>query len=88
MAANVSASCGQFPDNTFGPVVDECARVFDFTLLFQESILTILPSAALLLFAPLRLISLSRRQHVVGGNVLRLAKLVGQFFFFTWRLID
>lgn len=77
MALNGSASCAQFPDNSWGPVVDDCARSFDFTLLFEESILSILPSVILLLFAPVRLVSLSRKKRVVGGNALRFGKLVG-----------
>lgn len=76
MAANGSTLCGQFPDDSFGPVVDECARAFDFTLLFEESILSILPSALLLLAAPIRLFSLRTRKSVIAGNGLRLGKLV------------
>jgi ATP-binding cassette, subfamily C (CFTR/MRP), member 1 len=76
MAANSSISCGPFADDTFGPVVDDCVRTFDFTLLFEESILAILPSALLLLAAPVRLFSLCKRRNVVGGSALLLAKLV------------
>ncbi len=45
-------------DNAFGPVVQGCRSDFDFTLLFEQSVLTIGPAALLLLFAPSRLISL------------------------------
>ena len=78
MAVNGSsaAACRAIADDFFGPVVDECARTFDFTLLFEESILSILPSALLLFAAPVRLLSLTKRKRVVGGNVFRLVKLV------------
>ncbi|KIX97801.1 uncharacterized protein Z520_06579 [Fonsecaea multimorphosa CBS 102226] len=49
------ASCEPGADNTFGPVVASCARSFDFTLLFEQSILSIVPNAVFLLFAASRL---------------------------------
>ncbi|KAL1966963.1 hypothetical protein VTN77DRAFT_3707 [Rasamsonia byssochlamydoides] len=57
MAANSFADCS---DNAFGPA--SCTRDFDFTLTFEQSILSILPSALLLLITPLRLFQLSRRR--------------------------
>ena len=36
MATNTSISRGQFPDDNLGPVVSDCARAFDFTLLFKD----------------------------------------------------
>lgn len=73
---NGTSVCSSHPDDVFGPVVAECARAFDFTLLFEESILSILPSAILILLSPVRLLSLRKKQHVVGGGALRGAKLV------------
>jgi hypothetical protein len=35
--------CSMATDDDFGPVVKSCLRSFDFTLLFEESALTILP---------------------------------------------
>jgi ATP-binding cassette, subfamily C (CFTR/MRP), member 1 len=69
-------ACPAFPDNSFGPAVAECERAFDFTLLFEESILSIGPSVLLLLFAPLRILSLSNKRRKVGGKPLQLVKLV------------
>lgn len=56
------ASCN---DDTFGPAVAAgCRDSFDFTLLFQQGILSIGPSALLLLLAPPRILQLfTRRQR-------------------------
>jgi hypothetical protein len=43
-------------DNAFGPSINSaCRSGFDFTLTFEQSVLSILPSALLLLLTPLRL---------------------------------
>ncbi|PSN69168.1 P-loop containing nucleoside triphosphate hydrolase protein [Corynespora cassiicola Philippines] len=42
-------------DNIFGPVVNNIHDDFDFTLFFEQTILSIGPSAALLLFLPVRI---------------------------------
>jgi ATP-binding cassette, subfamily C (CFTR/MRP), member 1 len=46
---------GYYSDNQFGPAVSGCRRPLDFTLLFEETILSILPACILLLLAPVRL---------------------------------
>jgi ATP-binding cassette subfamily C (CFTR/MRP) protein 1 len=53
-----TASCLPTADDVFGPVVSGCRQNFDFTLLFEQSILTLVPAALLLLVAPLRLLQL------------------------------
>jgi ATP-binding cassette subfamily C (CFTR/MRP) protein 1 len=46
-------------DNAFGPAIsNECRSGFDFTLMFEQSILSILPSALLLLLTPVRMYGL------------------------------
>ena len=47
-------------DDVFGPVVDGCRGGFDFTLLFEQSILSIGPSAIFLLFVPVKFFQLLR----------------------------
>lgn len=42
-------------DNSFGPSAGDCHGSIDFTLLFEQSILTILPAALLLLISPIRI---------------------------------
>ncbi|OKL58187.1 hypothetical protein UA08_06868 [Talaromyces atroroseus] len=49
----MDASCPQAADNSFGPAIS-CPRVFDFTLVFEQSILSIGPSALFLLLVPWR----------------------------------
>jgi ATP-binding cassette subfamily C (CFTR/MRP) protein 1 len=53
-------TCDISYDNDFGPIVDGCRSSFDFTLLFEQSILSIGPAALLLVFAPYQLIRLSQ----------------------------
>jgi ATP-binding cassette, subfamily C (CFTR/MRP), member 1 len=67
--------CG---DDTFGPNVQslDCRGGFDFTVLFEESILTILPAACFILLAPFRALRLLRRRIRVRRNALYVCKLV------------
>ncbi|GAA89080.1 hypothetical protein AKAW_07194 [Aspergillus luchuensis IFO 4308] len=53
----MAGSCSPAADNSFGPVV-ACPATFDFTLLFEQSILSIGPSAIFLLLVPWRIWSL------------------------------
>ncbi|EGP90793.1 putative ABC transporter [Zymoseptoria tritici IPO323] len=57
----MACTIGQAGDNLFGPAVG--ASCFDFTLLFEQSLLQLVPSAILFLFLPLR-VSQLRRQNV------------------------
>lgn len=60
-------------DNTFGPVVHRCRSDFDFTLLFEQSVLTIGPAALLLLFAPPRLAKLLKSsKKTISTRVLSI----------------
>ncbi|MCJ1309562.1 hypothetical protein MMC25_003222 [Agyrium rufum] len=67
-------SCPSSLDNIFGPVVHECRSSFDFTLLFEQSILSIAPSAILLLIAPPRLFQLLRSSAKTLPNAYRWTK--------------
>jgi ATP-binding cassette, subfamily C (CFTR/MRP), member 1 len=74
-ALNSSASTG---DNTFGPFIEFSDRAtFDFTLLFEETILSILPSALLLLLIPARILRLRKTLRKVTGSYLQTIKIVG-----------
>lgn len=65
-------------DNEFGPFFRVPGAVtFDFTLLFEDTILSILPSCLLLLTAPLRIVQLWRTSRKVRFSALRTIKLVG-----------
>ncbi len=63
-------------DDSFGPHAGTCRGGFDFTLLFEETILSILPLVVLCLVVPLRTGYLIRREIKVGRNFLLPAKLV------------
>ncbi|KAI4279834.1 MAG: hypothetical protein L6R38_004935, partial [Xanthoria sp. 2 TBL-2021] len=70
-----SSSCPVI-DDTFGPYAGSCRGGFDFTLLFQESILSILPLCILLLVVPFRVLYLVRRTIKVDRRLLLPSKLV------------
>ncbi|KAK2037259.1 canalicular multispecific organic anion transporter 1 [Colletotrichum somersetense] len=53
--------CSIEADRVFGPAVQGCRSDFDFTLLFHDSILTILPSAVLIILASIRITTLIYR---------------------------
>lgn len=69
-------------DDSFGPVLDPsflnlgCYN-FDFTLVFEDSILSITPCGLVLLLAAWRLYILLRRPVVVFWPLIRALKLVG-----------
>lgn len=75
--ASMSPSPGDCADDAFGPWAGPaCRGGFDFTLLFEESILTIPVQTALLLVVPWRLSRLLRSQRKTRGNWLLAPKLV------------
>lgn len=69
------SSC-RLVDDSFGPYAGHCRGGFDFTLLFEESILSILPLVLLLGIIPLRILYLVRRSIKVEKGVLLPTKLV------------
>ena len=75
---NASASaCAPSADAAFGPVVShECRDGFDFTIVFEQSIFVLLPSALLLLAAPWRLVHLGKARLKVAGQRFRSIKMV------------
>jgi len=52
----MASACLPSADNSFGPQVKGCRSGFDFTLLFEETILTIVPLSLLLISIPIRMI--------------------------------
>jgi len=76
MASKASQQCAAV-DDTFGPWAGpHCRGGFDFTLLFQETLLSILPLSLLLLAAPFRIYFLWGKKIKVHKSPLLLAKLV------------
>ncbi|OCK85970.1 putative multidrug resistance protein [Lepidopterella palustris CBS 459.81] len=81
---NIVSTCTLHADNVFGPVVaPPCRNGFDFTLLFEQSLLSIAPSSIFLLLVPLRLLWLYRSSittlpHIVyTGKALAISLLAG-----------
>jgi ATP-binding cassette subfamily C (CFTR/MRP) protein 1 len=65
---NSSTQCVLADDDTFGPQVHNCRDGFDFTLLFEQVIFTIVPVAMLLMASPFRILHLIRRPIVLAGR--------------------
>ena len=63
-------------DGSFGPIVRGCRAEFDFTTVFEQTILSILPSVCFELLALARLRILWHRPVIIGGGKLRAWKLV------------
>lgn len=78
--------CHNSADNAFGPFVHGCHGA-DFTLLFEQSILSIGPSALLLCVAPLRALKLRQKPIKVLRRHGLLSKLVSFFCSLTSRVV-
>lgn len=71
------SDCSPAADNVFGPAVGAgCRDGFDFTLLFEQSILSILPAAIILIASPFRIKYLLSKGIRTRYNPVRIAKLV------------
>ncbi|KAI4721875.1 putative ABC transporter [Aureobasidium sp. EXF-10727] len=64
--------------HTFGPA--SCDGSFDFTLVFEQTILSIAPSVIFLCFLPVSLIKLFRRAPKFKASTIRIVKLVYAFY--------
>lgn len=62
-------------EGSFGPAATICSNRFDFTLLFEQSILNIGPSAVLLLALPFRLQQLLHQRRKVLRHPSNVAKI-------------
>lgn len=65
-------------DMTFGPFVSGCRGDSDFTLLFEDTILSMVPSACFIILSLLRLRTIYSKSAKgnPGGAILRFGKLV------------
>ncbi|TVY83108.1 ABC transporter FUM19 [Lachnellula suecica] len=72
----MASDCLPANDNVFGPVVQGCRSGFDFTLMFEQTILSIGPAALLLLSTPPRLASLLRTTRKTISTQIRILKIV------------
>jgi ATP-binding cassette subfamily C (CFTR/MRP) protein 1 len=69
-------NCPVSVQDDIGPIVDGCGSDFDFTLLFEESILFILPLGLASVLAILELARRYNRQTLFKGGLLLPLKLV------------
>ncbi|KAI1128414.1 ABC transporter [Nemania abortiva] len=75
-------ACPSNADLSFGPAIDSrCRGGFDFTLLFEESILSLIPAALFILVSPWRLVYLVKSSTKAGFNPARFQKLAVAFVY-------
>ncbi|RDL38704.1 uncharacterized protein BP5553_03044 [Venustampulla echinocandica] len=80
--ATQDSLCPASLDNAFGPRVNTCRRAFDFTQLFEESLMSIVPSILFIVVASLRLLALHHaRRKASPGGTFQIAKLVAVLCF-------
>lgn len=85
---DTSKLCSIAVENTFGPRVSRsCLKGFDFTLFFEEVILTIVPIAIVCLALPIRVWKLHRYPVRVNRSWLYLVKLVGFAIYVVLHLV-
>ena len=73
MATNSSSAA----DNQFGPAIRGFRGNFDFTLLFEDAFLALVPSSILLMLMPFRTVWLWGSSKKVTESIARLNKIVG-----------
>jgi len=76
VSMNEISSCSPSLDNSFGPYAGNCRGGFDFTLLFEETILSIPLLAIFILILPFRTLQLYKNEKKVVRSPLQLYKLV------------
>ncbi|KAI1930027.1 hypothetical protein LOZ60_001286 [Ophidiomyces ophidiicola] len=86
MASLNLSSCAQI-DDTFGPYALHCRNSFDFTLLFEETLLTIVPIGLLMLITPFRIFYLLKKQKKVNDGPLIHLKLTALSAFAVLHLM-
>lgn len=72
----VRTACSFADDNSFGPSVARQCRAFDFTLLFEQAFLSLVPSILLVLGCIYRLNDIVRQDVKTLGSRLHNSKLV------------
>lgn len=63
-------------DDDFGPIVWTCRDGFDFTLLFEETILSMAPSIMVIFLTGLRITYLRKRPRLFSAIKFQLLKSV------------
>lgn len=63
-------------DESFGPAVRGCRDDFDFTIKFEKIFFALIPAPVFIALALCRIVYLAHKPVIVGGALLRTAKLV------------
>lgn len=79
---------GCLNDGTFGPSVFGCRGNFDFTMGFEEVILSIVPAALFIICATLRIISIVNRPKIVIAETFGCLKLVSSILMLKFYHCD
>ncbi|KAM7204723.1 canalicular multispecific organic anion transporter 1 [Naviculisporaceae sp. PSN 640] len=66
---------GCLNDEALGPAVEGCRGDFDFTIKFETIFLSMIPAAVFIAVSLPRIVHLKRQPNIIGGDVLRWAKL-------------
>ncbi|CAI6342532.1 unnamed protein product [Periconia digitata] len=86
MASKSYTNCAAV-DRTFGPYAGEhCRGGFDFTLLFEEAIFSLIPISLVLIIAPIRLRYLWKKQNKVSSSLILPVKLIAWTFLIAFDL--
>ncbi|PHH89568.1 hypothetical protein CDD83_5759 [Cordyceps sp. RAO-2017] len=79
--------CSIAVEDSFGPIVaDSCLGGFDFTLLFEESILTLVPLGIAVGWASLRFIGLRKEPAKVEASWLLASKLLSYAIYVVFQV--
>ena len=73
---DIMSSCSFAAEETLGPVIAECRRPFDFSLLFEQVFFQLLPSAIFIIGAVARSAYLNRQPIRIARRRLYVLKLV------------
>ncbi|PHH63516.1 hypothetical protein CDD81_5797 [Ophiocordyceps australis] len=74
--AVMARHCPPYADDVFGPIVDgHCRGGFDFTLLFQQAFLSIIPASIFIVLFPLRVAYLATSRIKAAPGLNRYLKL-------------
>jgi hypothetical protein len=71
-----SFNCAFANDNSFGPSIAKTCRAFDFTLLFEQALLSLVPSILLVLGSIFRLSRIARHDAKTSQSRWHTSKLV------------
>jgi hypothetical protein len=80
-----SFECAFANDNSFGPSVAKTCRAFDFTLLFEQAFLSMVPSILLVLGSVFRLSRIARHDAKTSQSRWHTSKLVRMSLLLLFR---